>query len=404
MRTVNVWLSSLLLLALPLWVFGSTVRSGEKVTIDQPVEGNLYLAGGEVYINAPIGGDFIAAGGEMQVKGPIGDDGLVAGGEIVIDAPVRGDLRIAGGQITIRQNIGGDLVVMSGEVVIAEGVSIGGDLMALGGKIEMRGNVQGLIRVTGGEFDMNGTAGGGIEASCGEVEINGEVGGPSRLAAGNIKLGSNAAFAGDVRYWQEGGEIDFGDRLRNGATATFDPSLERRAGGWDMDEVKRGMFLFSVYRFLAGIVLIVLLIYFFNRFFRRHAGRITNNMAGSFGYGMLYLIGVPILIVLALITIIGIPVAFIMAAGYGITLALAGALVSVILAYELEKYQGKDWSKGTMMLIAVGISLGLRLVDFIPFVGGIVLFLLIAVVFGYLYQNIRIDRRQRRRMQDADIV
>jgi len=404
MKTFSLWLGTILAVLLPLTIMASTIRSGETVRIDQPVAGNLYLAGGEVYINAPIGGDFIAAGGQIEVSAPIGDDGLVAGGEIAINAPVSGDLRIGGGQITIRQNIGGDLVVLSGEVIIAEGVAIGGDLMVLGGEIEMNGAVRGVIRISGGEFRMGGSASGGIEAKCGEITINGEVNGPARLSAGELDLGSNAVFTGDVRYWQGAGELDFSDHLRNGATATFDPSLQLSGGAWDKEEVKRGMFLFSIYRFLAGVVLIVLLVNFFHRFFSRYAGRLTDNMAGSFGYGMLYLIGLPILIVLAMITIIGIPVGFILAAGYGITLALAGALVSVILAYELEKFQGRNWSKSTMMLIAVGISLGIRLVDFIPFAGSLVLFLLIAVVFGYLYQNIRVDRKKPPYTQDADIV
>jgi cytoskeletal protein CcmA (bactofilin family) len=405
MRTISTWLLTLLLLTGSVVMLdASDYRSGENVTIEEPTKGNLYTAGGELRILAPVNGDLVAAGGKIWINDTILNDGLIGGGEISVEAAIKGDLRVAGGQVRIRDQVMGDLILMGGEVEVMPDAHIGGDLIIMSGQAKVYGTVAGKMHSYSGQLQFSGVAAGELIARGGQVTVNGEVRGPSRLSAQELSVGPEARFFADVRYWQEEGEIDFGDRLKDGATATFDPTLKSDLATFDFKKLRRGLFWFSVYRFMAGIVLIVLLITMFHRFFSNHAGRLTEQLASSLGYGALYLIGIPVLAILAFITVIGIPVGFILTAGYSITLALAGALVATVLAYEFEKYLGKKWNKGMMMLIAIAISLLLRLVGYIPLVGSIILVLLVAVAFGYLYQNIQRERRMRRKLSEADIV
>lgn len=405
MKTINTWILSLLVFLGAVTVLrASDYRSGENVTVEEPTKGNLYTAAGELRIKAPINGDLVAAGGKIWINDTIIEDGMVAGGEIDVQAVIKGDLRIAGGKVRIHNEVMGDLILMGGEVEVMPNARIGGDLIVMGGEAKVHGSVAGIMRSYAGQLDFSGVVMGEFVARGGQASINGEVRGASELSAQQLSIGPDASFFANVRYWQEEGEIDFGDRLKEGATATFDPKLKSDLVSFDFDELRRGLFWLSIYRFVAGIILIVLLISMFHRFFSNHAGRLTDQLASSLGYGTLYLIGIPVLAILAFVTIIGIPVGFILTAGYGISLALAGALVATVLAYEFEKYLGKKWNKGTMMLVAIGISLLLRFVDYIPLVGNIILILLVAVAFGYLYQNIQRERRLRRKMADSDIV
>lgn len=401
MKKIHLLLSAALLMTLPVFLQASTYKGGEKVTIDEPVDQNLYVAGGEVRINAPISGDLLAAGGKIWVNSAVMDECLAVGGDLIFDAEIKGDLRIGGGNITVNKNVLGDLVVAGGEVRIGPDVTIGGDLIIFGGKAHLEGVVSGKISVFGGEFTLDGKANGELHTRCGQVVINGEVRGPAELSTKNLSLGDNAQFLAPVRYWQEAGEIDFGKHLQEGATASFTPDLKNEFKQFDREKWRRGWFLFSIYRFVAGIVLITLLVLFFHRFFNRHAGKMTENVAASLGYGVLYLIGVPVLAILTFVTVIGIPVGFILSAGYGISLAMAGALLATVLAYELNKTLGRKWDKGTILLVAVGFSLLIRLLQYIPVAGGLISLLLIIVMFGYLYQNIQAERKMRR--QD-DIV
>ena len=358
----------------------SVIRGGETVSIDQPSEENHYLAGGEIYVRAPIGGDVFAMGGSIEISAPVADDVMLAGGELILKAPIGGDLRVAGGEVSIEANIAGDLLIAGGEVTVHPGVLIGGDLLLMAGNLEFHGEVGGDARIMGGEIELEGGSLQALQARAGKLQINTVVRGPSSLVAEAIELGGEARFLGDVEYWSENGEIDFGPYLGEGASARLNPDLatERKdAGpGW----------MLPVYRFLAGALLIVLLVYFAPSFFRKHAGYVSQHLGSSFGYGAAYFILVPLLAIIAMVTIIGLPVGLIMLAGYGVSLLLGGALASVILAYELEKRQGRHWTTGKVILVAIGISLGIRLVSLIPVLGWLVVFFLLAVTFGYLYK------------------
>jgi uncharacterized membrane protein len=400
----SILLLATLLLALPLWLGASEIKSGEKVRISEPVGENLYVAGGEVVVEAPIGGDLVAAGGKIVINASIADGGLIAGGEIVFNGDIQNDLRILGGKIVINSNVAGDLVIAAGEVMVGPGSSIDGDLIVMGGKLNLLGAVKGKVILRGGEMILGGPVAGSLSAYGGKLVVNSEVRGQSELSAENISLGPDSRFFSDVRYWNKSGEIAFDGRLADGATARYDESLKMDFSGIDRQDWQQFWFLFSVYRFIAGILLIVLLVLLFHRFFRRNAGALTDNAAANFGYGVLYFIGIPILSFLAFITIIGIPVAFILTAGYGITLALAGALVATVLTYEIDKYTNRQWGRGTVILVAIGISLLLRLLSLIPVAGWLVSALLITVVFGYLYQNIRNDRNRRRQTLSSDDI
>ncbi len=369
-------------------LFASNVRTGQDVRIDEPVSGNLYTAGGDIQMLAPIGGDIVAAGGEITVRDSVAGDVLIAGGEITLNGFISDDLRVFGGEIEVNGSVRGDLLVAGGEVTLAPGATVYGDLLVSGGKINIKGAVRGKLQAAGGEVVLEGPVDSDIELRGGRVRVDGAVRGASLLASSDLQLGPNASFAGNVRYWDGDGSVDFSDHLREGATASRDDSLEI---GVDFTSWKAGFrkaaFAITAFKFLSGAVLIVLLITFFSGFFSRHAGDLTESVGSSLGYGVLYLLLVPVIAIFAFITVIGIPVGFILTAGYSITLILAGALISTLIAYELRAKMDKDWTTPLLMLVAIGVSLVLRLVDMIPFAGNLILFVLTAVGLGYIYQK-----------------
>ena len=82
----------------------AAVIVGGNVDVDQPVEGNLYVAGGDVNVNAPVSGNLRVAGGDVNIKGNIGGKVAVAGGHVKIDAPVAGNATVSGGQLELGPN------------------------------------------------------------------------------------------------------------------------------------------------------------------------------------------------------------------------------------------------------------------------------------------------------------
>lgn len=368
-----------LLTAAPL--FASQVKGGNNINISKPVDGNLYTAGGEVRIDAPIGGDLVCAGGNIWINESVAADVMLAGGEAVIQNKVGGDVRLASGKLRIEADVAGDLVVAGGELIIPEGVTIGGDVFIAGGKVTFDGIAKGDVKIAGGEVYFNGQVAGKLDIKGGKAYINGEVRGASTLGAEELNLGSNAAFYSNVQYWNKKGDTNFDGHLYDGAKAHFNENLKFQTHV-DKEIVQKGFMAFAMFRFLSAGLLMVLLVAIFGRFFDKNAGALRENVGSYASKGFLFLIGVPIVAILAFVTVIGIPIGFIMLSGYGIALMLANSLTAVVAAYEMKKYLHRDWSNGILILVSLAVFAALRMVSMLAIPGKFIVFAATAVALG----------------------
>lgn len=378
--------ASLLVLTAP--AFATNIKSGGEVTISSPVEGNLYVGAGKVFINARINGDLLAGCGEITVKDSVLEDAAIGSGNARIEGPIGGDLRIGAGDVTIESNIGGDLVVGSGNVVVREGVVIYGDLLMGGGNVTLNGTVKGKIVVAAGELQFNGIAEQGLEAKGGTLRMNGEVQGKSQLAANEIHLGENARFGADVTYWARMGKPDFSSKLGYGAQSIFDPSLQFSENEWDWRHLGMGIAVFWVWQLLAASLLIVLMVWLFPRFFENSVDHFYQEYMKKLGWGALYFLVVPVGIVVAFVTVIGIPIGLLGMAVYSMGLMLCKALTATVVAYELQRYWDKSWTAGQLMLVAIGMYISLKILALIPFVGFLLSFVVVSIAFGAMLMNI----------------
>lgn len=375
-------------LAALLPIQASDMRSGDQVSINNTVNENLYTAGGEININAIVNGDLIGAGGKIYINQAISKDILMAGGELRINGEIGEDVRIAGGQITISKNVKGDLIITGGQITIEPDVIIEGDIHIAGGEVEFNGIAKGNVKIVGSKIEFNGIAEKELMIKGGELEFNGEARGFTQLAAEDIDLGSEARFFSQVEYWTEAENINFDPYLEEGATATFNSGLKFKAR---VEEtwVRKGFAGFMVYRIVSAALLITLLISFFGKFFDKNAGQLRENIGKYTSAGTLFMIGVPVAAGLAFITIIGIPVGFVMISGYAIALTLAGSLTATVIAYELEKYFKRDWGKGVMIAVAIAAFIVVRLIGMMAFPGQFIVFVLTILAVGSVIQWLR---------------
>ncbi len=375
-------LTSLMILA-PHMAISANVEGGETVTITTAQAGDTYLAGGEVRIQAPIAGDLIVAGGEISVRDTVRQDLLVGGGEIDITGYVGDDIRMAGGEIVLSGTVAGDVVVAGGVLTIREGAVIGGDLILSGGELEVDGTVRGHISGFGGELLFSGVAEQTLRFQGGEITIDGEIFGESTLQAQKIFLTDNATFHGDVTYWQEPGEMDFGSALQ-GATAVFDPDLAFEED-WDgKDYLGMSRLAFLLMRVASAALLILLLVWGFNRYFGRAGQTILEQPLRSLGIGTLYLITVPAISVVLMATVIGLPIGLFVMSTYAFSLVFAQAIAMLVLTHAYSHYTHRDWTKGMVLLVAVVGFAALRVLNWIPILGMVITLIAVAVAFGAL--------------------
>ncbi len=358
-------------------------EADKYVTISKKQNDDVYLAGEDININAQVDGDAVIAGSSIVVRDTISQDLLVAGGDINVKGYIRDDIRAAGGRLIIDTVVGDDVIIFGGEVLITEDAIILGNLITFSGTIKVNGKIMGLIKAYGGNLKINGTVGQNAELYADDLYINGEIKGTSILVAEHIEIGDVAKFYDDVEYWSKSKEIDFKKSLLN-ATATYKEDLARdkRDFPWQFFGVAAiGLWIFYM---LSAFLIILIINALFRNLLLNSLDILNKNVIKSFGYGLVYLIGLPILIIFCFVILIGIPIGLLLGSFYLFSVLIGHLIVALLIAHYVNKKNGGTWGLWPTSFLALGIALVLRLITLIPFLGFAVSLILIAIAYGLI--------------------
>jgi hypothetical protein len=146
----------LLILLLPP-VQALQMLSGDQVSIDSPIDDDVFAAGNTVTINAPVAGAVIA-GGDIMINAPVSGDLFAAGGQIVVNSDVTGKVVAAGGDIDLNGDAT-NAVIAGGTVTIHPDTVIGRDAVIAGGTVSNAGTIIGNLTVRAENFYNTGSAG-----------------------------------------------------------------------------------------------------------------------------------------------------------------------------------------------------------------------------------------------------
>lgn len=389
MKTIKM----IMLMLVPGICIAQEMKFNDNLTITQPVFKDLYIAGGTVTVNAPVHGDLIAAGGTVIVNDSITNDLIAAGGDITLNGNVGDDIRFAGGKLFIGSNVGGDLVVTGGSVEVSGPSVVSGSLIASGGRVKVDGKIGGFSRVRSGGFILNGQVGKNLDVRGGQIQINGQVNGPSVLAATEgIKVGRNAAFNNRVNYWSGAGYVNFGKAVKNGR-AVEDEALKIDTGNWKYLGFASVMAL--LWYLAAALVFIIVI----QSVFRRPilaASAESISIARSIGFGFLFFILVPVAIVVLFVTLIGIPLAFLMTLLFLVLIMSASIITSVYAANWINLHYYKNTAFWRQVWTAFLIFIILKTLSLSPFIGFAISAIAVLLAFGALLIHFGHWRKEER--------
>jgi Polymer-forming cytoskeletal len=239
-------------------------------------------------------------------------------------------------------------VVLSGRADVPEGQQVG-DLVVFHGSADVAGTVEGSLTA----FDA-------------PVTISGRVNGDVVVFNGRVELQSGANVTGDV-VSQQAPVVASGATI-GGTSKRLQTNTNWEGFGW---AGKLAWWLaVSVSTLVVGLVLVWLVGPGAARILE--AGR--TRIGPSIGLGLLLFFGLPLLAVIALVTVVGIPLGI-------------GVLAALLLIYALG-YSASGWILGRSILrgptswfLAFLVGWGiLRVVALVPILGGLAWFA--AVVFG----------------------
>ncbi|MBT8179281.1 MAG: hypothetical protein HKP60_09210, partial [Eudoraea sp.] len=144
-------------------------------------------------------------------------------------------------------------------------------------------------------------------------------------------------------------------------------------------------FLNVIVHFFTLLLLNTLL----GEFLARSVGKFKGNRWKTFGPGLAYLIGIPVLIVYCLATMLSIPFGLLLLATYLISIWLGDCLAALLLCHLLNSRNERSWSYWTIVLLSLGIVITIDLLVFFPVLGILIYIVILAFTYGVFFNLVK---------------
>lgn len=327
-------------------------RAATDITVRDTVNNDAYLVGHIINVDSTIDGDLLALGSIINIAGTVTQD-----------------VRILGGIVNISGTVGRNVTILGGSVNIAPTAVIKGDVINVGKKLVFGGSSSGLLKFTGEE-----------------ATISGIVGQDAEIYAYKVQLDDKAVIKRKLFLLKDSGIQS--KRFSKISTQKL-PSP------------------FKATEYLVVLFIGLLL----NKFAHRQLKAVTKltkkNFKNNALTGFVVLLIAPVIIGLLALSIIGIPIAIVLAtmfvmffAFYEIPVALAlGNFIFDKLDYTKKAEDKKKlWKPDESWHLAVGLFF-VQFLFRIPVVGGVTKFVVVLVTTGALvtfskHAHIRLQKRK----------
>jgi cytoskeletal protein CcmA (bactofilin family) len=336
--------------------------AGERVVLEGTYSDVQFLAGRSVEIKAQVSDDVFAAGRNVTLDSAAVESAIVAGYDVEQRGGTAADFIVAGANVSIAGAVEDDLVAAARSLRVAAAGTIGGD-----------------ARLAAETVDIEGRIGGSLRAAARRVTIAGTIAGKADIIAERIVVAPGATIVGDLIY-----RGDAEPEIADGATiggevrriAIETPDL--KAVGFAVLGIGLAIALFWT---IAVLLLVAIVQLAFPGLMTGAADRLRASPWTNLGGGVAAVLLAGALAGGLLFSIVGIPL--------GAALMMATSVLSlfglVAVSYRIGlmmRRSASEIGRGGRVGWALAGAVVLGLVALIPFVGGVVVGLLIAAGFG----------------------
>ena len=320
------------------YVQGPYFASNDIVLIEDNVDGAVYAAGGTVTVAGNVTQDVVAAGGTIRISGVVDQDVYVAGGSVFIDGVVKGNVIAAGG-----------------DVQLGPDAEVGGSVMTAGERLGFAGKMMGPLFAGGRTIRLDGSVDRDVSVAGEDLQL-----GTDALIGGNL--------SGELNEWT-------GENVASVAGSTHLKKVEVKTA--EKKYSLGGELAKAVFKFLWRGFVVVFTLFFVPQFIDKSVKQVQKQFPSVFMTGVVVVFGLPFLMVVLVLTILGIPIAILMLLAYIILLMLAWLIPSVWAGRKL--LPGQNEYVQALLGVAVIIA-----VTMIPVVGALVKLVLAAFGVGAL--------------------
>ena len=314
-------------------------------------------------------------------------DVYLTGDNITVDYIVDGNLFVMADTVTINSQIGGDAFIMAKKIIVDEKAYIFNNLFAMANSIEVKGIVFDVYALTNNFTVSNGYIYRDAKISCKTLNINGAIGRNAFVSCSNINFNTDenakGIIYGNLTY-STPSELSFEDGVVNGTVVYKAPktSSEKTVGAIVSDYIL-DLGTFIVFVVIIWLVCLWLTPKFLNNT-NQFVGKKTLNVLGT---GFLTLVAVPVACIILILLQITASISLLTIALYVLALVLAKSLFTIVANNYLCSRLNINKNNGRFgMLIVSGIIVWV--ICELPFIGGIVSFIIAVLGLGILVSAI----------------
>lgn len=340
----------------------------------------------------------------------------------VHDAELLDDVIAGGDDISFEGHVLGDVIAAGRTITLGDSAVVDNSFMGFAQKVDVNGTVINSARVFAQDFTLRGhvernvmafcqsllidtrawvekdvsfgcaqmivrgRVGGNLSGGATNVTISGQIDGDARVEGENIVILQSAIIGGQLRYASDREiKIEDGAQILGGVERISEEEANKDDAGYTL-----GSFFWDAWWYLGSLVVGAIMIALWRRFMGDVSATITRSSLKTLGIGALFLICLPIAAVAVALTLIGVPVAIMIALVWVVLLYLSNIFVGLALGeWLLARLR-----KGVAPRPFIALTLGLLLVTFLvalPGVGGFLNILVAALAMGgfFLVANSR---------------
>lgn len=272
------------------------------------IENDLYVGANIITIDGLIDGDLFAAAHTLYINGRISGSVNTASRKVRHAGQIEGSLRAIAEEVTVDGQIDRSVLFFGQDLILGKGAVIGRDVDAFGERVEVQGRIKGDFRFHGEIAYLTGQVDGNVEITAKTITIA-----PPAVINGNltittedeskVKLAPGITILGDTEWLSPKTDEDEEDTGRPDAAASLAISKALAA-------------------FLFGIIAVSV----FRRYAELSLARLNDQMALSFGAGLLMMVTVIICSVVLVLSLVAMVSGWVLIGG---DVPLAGAVLLI---------------------------------------------------------------------------
>ncbi len=362
----NSWKILLILVAILIPVISLKAAADKNglvfVATDEVITGNLIAAGENVLIDGTISGDLITASQSLIVNGRVEGDIIAIAQNIDIKGEVGGNIRVVGNNVDISSVVTRNLNVFGSNIMISENARVGWDAILGGSTVITKGNINGFLDIYAQNASLDSKIG-----KNARINIYNESQNPS------LSVSKNTTINGDLDYTANVSASIDNQAVISGQTNFHKSENKKNSNTWPNWVWGR------LFAFLSTILIGLVLVFILPKNSTAIINKIRSHPGKSVLIGAIITLATPLLLLLLMVTIIGLPLALILFLTVLAGVLLSTAVSSLLLGSLIVQNVLKKNLTSLFWPLVLGVAI-ITLLSSLPYLGWLIS--LAAIWFG----------------------